>query len=75
MFRAIFFAHPQERKTVFYSIWYNAPKMLPVGGLEHGGRHVPGHRQVTSWVHYTTCCKTQSCAPEDGQKIALNMLS
>ena len=28
----LFFAHPQERKTVFYSMWYNAPKLLPVGG-------------------------------------------
>ena len=36
MFRAIFF-HPQERKTVCYSMWYNAPKLLPVGGLERGG--------------------------------------
>ena len=32
-----FFAHPQERKTVFYSAWYNAPKLLPAGGLERGG--------------------------------------
>jgi len=25
--------------------------------------------------HYTTCCKSQSCAPEDGQMNARNMLS
>jgi len=25
--------------------------------------------------HYTTCCKSQSCAPEDGQKIARNTFS
>jgi hypothetical protein len=26
--------------------------------------------------HYTICCKiSQSCAPEDGQKLARNMLS
>ena len=31
MFRAIF-AHPQERKTVFYIAWYNAPKLLPAVG-------------------------------------------
>ena len=31
------FAHLQERKTVFYSVWYNAPKLLPAGGLERGG--------------------------------------
>ena len=36
---------------------------------------VPGHRPATTWVHYTTSCKTQSSAPEDGQKIARNMLS
>ena len=30
--------------------------MLPAGG-----------RPATSWVHYTTGCKTQSSAPEDGQ--------
>ena len=22
---------------MFYSVWYNAPKLLPVGGLERGG--------------------------------------
>ena len=32
MFRANF-AHPQERKSVFYGMWYNAPKVLSVGGL------------------------------------------
>ena len=26
-----------------------------------------GHRPAASWVHYTTCCNTQSSAPEDGQ--------
>ena len=25
------------------------------------------HRPATSWVHYTTSCNAQSCAPEDGQ--------
>jgi len=35
---------------------------------------VPGHRPPTTWVHYTTSCKTQPCAAEDGQKIARNML-
>jgi len=32
-----FFAHPQERKAMFYSLWYNAPKLLPTGGLDRGG--------------------------------------
>ena len=39
-----------------YSLWYNAPTMLPAS-----------HRPATSWVHYTTSCNTQSSAPEDGQ--------
>ena len=39
-----------------YSLWYNAPTMLPAGG-----------RPATSSVHYTTSCNTQSSVPEDGQ--------
>ena len=39
-----------------YSLWYNALTMLPATG-----------RPATLWVHYTTCCNTQSSAPEDGQ--------
>ena len=38
-----------------YSLWYNAPTMLPAG-----------HGPATSWVHYTTSCNTESSAPEDG---------
>ena len=41
-----------------YSLWYNAPTMLPAG-----------HRPGTSSVHYTTSCNTQSSAPEDGKNI------
>jgi hypothetical protein len=41
---------------VCYSLWYNAPTMLPAGG-----------RPATSWVHYTTSCITQYSVPEDGQ--------
>ena len=47
-----------------YSLWYNAPTMLPAGGLEVS---LPGYQLATSWVHYTTSCNTQSSAPEDGQ--------
>jgi hypothetical protein len=32
-----FFAHPQERKIVIYSMWCNVPRLLSVGGLEGGG--------------------------------------
>ena len=39
-----------------YSLWYNAPTMLPAGG-----------RPATSCVHYTTSCNTQSSVLEDGQ--------
>ena len=39
-----------------YSLWYNAPTMLPAG-----------HRSAKSWMHYTTSCNTQSSVPEDGQ--------
>ena len=68
---------------MFYSLWYNAPKLLPAGSLGREGTDyvfgmkdvAPGHRPATTWVHYTTRCKIQSCAPEDGQKIARNMLS
>jgi len=41
---------------VRYSLWYDAPTMLPAGG-----------RPAPSWVRYTTSCNTQSGAPEDGQ--------
>ena len=36
-----------------YSLWYNAPAILPAGG------------RATSSVHYTTSCNTQSSAPQD----------
>ena len=49
---------------MYYSLWYNAPTMLPAGSLE---AELPGYRPATSWVHYTTSCNTQSSAPEDGQ--------
>ena len=31
------FTHPQERKTVYYGMWCNAPNVLSAGGLERGG--------------------------------------
>ena len=39
-----------------YSLWCNAPTMLPAGG-----------RPAISWVHYATSCNTQSSVLEDGQ--------
>ena len=43
-----------------YSLWYNAPTMLPATS-----------QLATSSVHYTTSCNTQSSAPEDGQNVEL----
>ena len=51
-----------------YSLWCNAPTMLPAGKPGSGVRPLPGYRQpATSWVHYTTSCNTKSSAPEDAQ--------
>ena len=47
-----------------YSLWCNAPTMLPAGSLE---AELPVYRPAPSWVHYTTSCNTQSSAPEDGR--------
>ena len=65
-----FFAHPQERKTMFYSMWYNATKLLPAGGLERGRHLLQGGSNMTgtaaaclhtnqSWSymnHLVQCC-------------------
>ena len=45
-----------------YSLWYNAPTMLPAGSLEDPPLD---YRPATSWVNYTTSCDTHSSAPED----------
>ena len=64
-----------------YSLWYNAPTMLPAGSLEADGNEflppLPGYRPATSSVHYTTSCNTHThthththahtSAPEDGR--------
>ena len=51
-----------------YSLWYNAPTMLPTGSLEAEALPpLPGYWPATSSVHYTTSCNTQSSTPEDGQ--------
>ena len=47
-----------------YSLWYNAPTVLPAGSLE---AELPGYRQELQWMHYTTSYNTQSSAPEDGR--------
>ena len=51
-----------------YSLWYNAPTMLPTGNLEPKAvPPFPGYRRAKSWVHYTTSCNIQFSAPEDRQ--------
>ena len=53
-----------------YSLWYNAPTLLPPGSLEAEAMPpLPGYRPAGSvqGVHYTISCNTQSSAPEDGQ--------
>ena len=45
-----------------YSLWYNAPIALRAGLPP-----LPGFQPATLWVHYTTCCNTQSSASEDGR--------
>ena len=53
-----------------YSLWYNAPTILPTPNLESEVLIVPtfpGYRPAASWVHYTTSCNTQSSAPEGGR--------
>ena len=50
-----------------YSLWYNAPKMLPADSLEAEFLRFQALPAGTSWVHYTTSCNTQSSAPEDGR--------
>jgi hypothetical protein len=49
---------------VCYSLWYNAPTILPAGSLE---AELPGYLPAISWVHYTTSFNTHSSAPERGQ--------
>ena len=51
-----------------YSLWYNAPTMLPAGSLEAEFlRFQTTGQQHRGCGHYTTSCNIQSSAPEDGQ--------
>ena len=71
------FAHLQERQTVCYSLWYNAPTMFMAGSMDAEALTMPPlpcYRPSTMWVHYTSC-NTESTAPEDGRIVARNRLS
>jgi hypothetical protein len=67
------FAHLQERKTeIFYSIWCETATFIPYSAKQQRSETQP----ATSTGHYTICRKkSQSSAPEDGQKSARNMSS
>jgi len=73
-------AHPQERRTVIYSMWYNVPRLLSVGGPECGGKnYVFGVKEVLAAALRVSDRQlsgdiiphavNQSCAPEDGQEL------
>ena len=49
-----------------YSLWYNAPTMLPADSLD-AVESDPGYQPALQWVHYATSCNTQSSVPEDGR--------
>jgi hypothetical protein len=65
MFRAMVSPSSGALECV-YSLWYNARTMLPAGSLDPVPPH-PDYRPATLWVPYTTSCKKQSSAPEDGR--------
>ena len=57
------------------SVWRMLLEQHPSHWTHSPCHRTPGFRPTTIWGHYTTCCKSQSCTPEDGQRIARNMLS
>jgi hypothetical protein len=54
---------------VEYSLWYEAPYMLPAVGLDAVGLVLPhpSQRQAKYKVLHTTSCILQYNAPEDGR--------
>ena len=50
-----------------YSLWYNAPTMLPAGSLEAEELRFQATGPQLVLLHYTSSCNTQSSASEDGQ--------
>jgi hypothetical protein len=68
-----FFAHPQERKTVFYSMWYNEPKLLPAGLVSASTFQATGRQQLGCTIPHAV--KHVLAPLRMGKKIARNMLS
>ena len=67
------FAHLQERKT---EVFLQHVKQFPSHRTRSATLPLSEPLPTTITGHYTTYCKKpQSCAPEDGQKFARNMLS
>jgi len=64
-----------EKRSLYEKFYCFYLKQHPFHRTHSQFLRVPGHRRATTWVHYTTCCKTQPCSPEDGQKIVRNKLS
>jgi len=56
-----------EALDCVYSLWCNAPTMLPAGRLEAEELRFQVYWPALQWVHYTTSCNTQSSASEDGR--------
>jgi len=59
MFRGNYFAHLQEHYTVCYSLWYNAPTMLPAGGRQNRG--CPKHVELTGIINKSLLLHLVGC--------------
>ena len=74
MFRAIF-RLSSGALDCDYSLWYDAPTMLPAGKLDEVVPRHPAYRPTTSSVLYTTSCKHSLVFLRMSEIIARNMLS
>jgi len=74
MFRAIISPILRRALDCVYSVWYNAPGMLPAGDKREVEPQTC-HQQATSSVLYTTSYKHSLVLLRMGEIIARNMLS
>jgi hypothetical protein len=76
MFEAIFCPSSGAKERIFYSMCFSAPELLPGGGLESRGADcVFGVEAAAPSTPKTQSAPWLSRPPEDGQKIARNMLN